>query len=221
MNRFLLFPFFYLLCSLSFLQFPTFAEEKSYGEYKEWSELSQEEKDGLLARWTKEKVMKVVEALKEGGALSEFVNKIPLSEEEIKRLESLELSLDKAKNYDLRGIPLNKQNLQKVELPFVHLEGANLNKADIDGADLFESKLQGAKLNGATLKGADLTRTKLQGADLSDTELQEADLGGANLEGADLSDSDLKGADFFEANLKDANLSFANLRGAILSGANL
>lgn len=219
--NFLFLPLLCFLYSVPFSQSPTFAEEKPYVEYKEWSELSQEEKDSLRARWTEEKVKKVVEALKEGKDLPYFVNKIPLSEEEIKRIESLEFGLDKANNYDLREIPLNLQDLQKAELPFAHLEGADLVEANIQGADLFEANLRGADLSRANLKGVDLSRAKLQGADLSKAQLQWADLGGADLQGANLIDSDLEGASLFEANLQDANLNYANLKETNLSGANL
>ncbi len=219
--NFLFLPLFCFLYSVPFSQSPTFAEEKPYVEYKEWSELSEEEKDSLRARWTEEKVKKVVEALKEGKDLPYFVNKIPLSEEEIKRIESLEFGLDKANNYDLREIPLNLQDLQKAELPFAHLEGADLVETNIQGADLFEANLRGADLSRANLKGVDLSRAKLQGADLSKAQLQWADLGGADLQGANLSDSDLEGASLFEANLQDANLNYANLKETNLSGANL
>jgi hypothetical protein len=216
--KFLFFPFFYLAFFLPSL---IIAQEKSDIEYKEWSELSEEEKGSLRARWTEEKINKVVEALKEGKALPEFVNKMPISEEEIKRLESLEFSLDKAQNYDLRGIPLDKRDLKNVNLSFVNLEGAKLSGTDLEGADLFEANLRGANLSRAKLHKADLSRAKLRGAELSKAHLEGADLGGADLQGATLVEADLQRADLFEANLQEANLSYADLEEAILSGANL
>ena len=219
--KFLFLSLFCFLFSMYFLQSPTLAEEGSYIEYEEWSGLSEKGKDSLRARWTKEKVERVVEALKNGKPLPEFVNKIPLSEEEIKRLESLEFSLDKAKNYDLRGIPLDEQDLKKVDLPFVHLEGAELSGVDLQEADLFEANLKGADLRRVKLQKADLSRAKLQGADLTEAHLEGADLGGADLRGASLVESDLQRTDLFQANLQGANLSYADLEEATLSGANL
>jgi hypothetical protein len=218
---FFLLPIFCYFYTLFFLQTTILAKEKSYVEYKEWSELSQDEKDGFNERWTEERINKVIEALKEGKALPGFINKMPVSEEEIKRLESLEFSLDKAKNYDLRGIPLDDQDLKKVNLPFVNLEGAKLSGTNLEGADLFEANLRGADLSRAILHKAVLSRAKLQGTDLSKAHLEGADLSGADLRGANLVEADLQRADLFEANLQEANLSYANLEEAVLSGANL
>lgn len=215
---FLLLCFFFLMY---LTQSSAMAEEVSSIEYREWSELSEEDKDSLRARWTDEKVIQVVNAIKEGKDLPAFVNKIPLSEEEIKRIESLEIGLDKANNYDLREIQLNLQDLQNVELPFVHLEGAELVEANIQGADLFEADLRGADLSRSNLKGADLSKAKLQGATLRKAQLEGADLGGADLRGANLVEADLNKADLFEANLQEANLSYADLEETVLSGANL
>ena len=213
-----------LLCSfylMYFFQSSTIAEELSSIEYKEWSELNEEERDSLRGRWTEDKVNDVVKLLQEGKVLPSFVDKIPLSEDEIERIGDIELSLDDVKNYDLREIPLDVRDLQKVELPFAHLEGAQLSGADLQGADLFEAKIQGADLSLAKLRGADLSRAKLNGANLSEADLVGADLGGADLRGANLVEADLQRAVLFDANLQEANLSYADLEEANLSAANL
>ena len=75
--KFLFLPLFCFLYSVPFSQSPTFAEEKPYTGYKEWSDLSEKEKEGLRARWTDEKVAEVVKALK-GGKFTRVRGETPL-----------------------------------------------------------------------------------------------------------------------------------------------
>jgi hypothetical protein len=83
-SNFFLSTTFCFLYLILFYQPRTLAEEKPSVHFKLWSELSNEEKISLRARWTKERVNKVVNSLKNGKGFPDFVKKIPLSEEDLK-----------------------------------------------------------------------------------------------------------------------------------------
>ena len=108
------------------------------------------------------------------------------------------------------------------------LKGMNLEKANLQQADLKRSNLQQAKLGGrsavdggANLFQADLMNADLQVADLMYANLQEAYFVGANLQEAYLVGANLLRAYLREANLQDAKLWNANLQQANLQDANL
>ncbi len=132
----------------------------------------------------------------------------------------------------LRGINLSCEHMggwnkekqtckTRTYLRGVALQKADLEGAQLQGADLLNAQLQGAKLRGAQLQGANLLNAQLQGADLSEAQLQGADLSKAQLQGADLAGANLQEADLAGANLREAHLVGAKLQGAYLAGAKL
>lgn len=109
----------------------------------------------------------------------------------------------------LRGISLEKAQLQDVilvgaRLERINLSGANLQDAKLDNVFLrrcwiTEANFEGANLWWARLEGANLWKVNLKRANLSMAHLQGAHLCRAHLEGANLQDVDLKGAILTEA----------------------
>lgn len=126
---------------------------------------------------------------------------------ELQKSGTLQLSAEElieryaAGERDFRGIDLNNQVLEGV-----NLTGANLRRAKLHGIQLKGANLTGIKLRKADLRQVDLTGANLCGADLSGASLHQVNLQDANLRGVDLSD----------ANLSETSLSGADLGGAIL-----
>ena len=136
----------------------------------------------------------------------------------------------------LKGVVLDKANLNGANLPNiilpyaslapVRLAGANLTGADLTGVTaskpvvLSKAYLQNAYLTKATLQSAQMDAAHLQCATLN-----EIDLKGAKLRGANLSNSNLERATLGLINGKKiddnkTDLTGAILRGAILTGVN-
>jgi hypothetical protein len=181
-------------------------------EYKEWLDLSVEEKEDLRYRWTIEEIMTILKALEEGKPLP--VEKFPLTKEESMYPSAM------IKNYDLRGIIFPQDDF--IEILFqrvVDLKGIDLKFAHLEGAIFGIAHLEGADLKFAHLEGADLNYAHLEGAHLRDAHLEETDLCGTHLEGADLWCAHLEGADLKFAHLEGADLNYAHLEGADLSAA--
>jgi hypothetical protein len=175
-----------------------------------WQSYSIKERDSLRARWTNEKVNKVVEALKTGKQLPDFVGILwhpEISDSVEKRMIS---------GYDLQGITLDNKDLKNINLSSALLEGAHFNKSNLNNANL-----QKTHLENAYLQGADLIRANLQGAILDSANLQGANLQYANLEKAHLGYANLQKDSLFQANLENASLWYANLQGAYLYETNL
>jgi len=184
--RLLLGTLFFIILSQSNI----FSQDKSsiLFNWKDWMECSEQEKDSLRLRWTGEEIIKVVSALKTSTPLPDFVKKIG----DRKNYPS----------YDLRGIPLIKQDLKTVTLSYAYLDGAILDSTSLDYANLQGANMQGASLRYTNLKWAHLEKGNLQGAFLWY----------ANLQGANLSETDLQGAKLYHTNLQSARLLNTTLK---------
>jgi hypothetical protein len=90
-----------------------------------WHSYSIKERDSLRARWTNEKVNMVVEALKIGKPLPDFVGRLwypDISDNSVERLAGTGIQM--TSGYDLQGITLDNQILQNINLSSALLEGA-------------------------------------------------------------------------------------------------
>lgn len=225
MNKTFLLLTFSLLFKSIFSSSFILAQEEGAIEWKDWSEYTEVEKRDLRDRWTPEKVRQVVQALKETKEMPDFVKVIPLSYDDRIFIDLIDLFFEidksKVKNYDLRGIDLKEQNLEKVALVLSHLEGADLEKANLQEARLLGANLQEADLRTANLQGAVLYDANLQGAILFDANLQGADLQAADLQEALVGSANLQGTRLWKANFQEAYLVFANLQDADLLETNL
>ena len=124
-------------------------------------------------------------------------------------------------NTDLRGVCLEKVNLQHVILRDADLRNANLEGANLREADLANANLDGANLKNANLREADFSGSRMLGADISNANLRDAFMRNACLRNANLSNTNLKYADISLASLMGAKIKNAKFRGADLYGANL
>lgn len=104
---------------------------------------------------------------------------------------------------DLRGVLLNRANLERAVLDGSDLRAARLKNADLQYATFFSAQLDNADLEDANLTGADLKAATLVGANLAGSILDEADLRGALLQGADFTNTSFKGANLSRAQLMD------------------
>jgi hypothetical protein len=180
------------LCFLIFSQSYTFSQDKSsiLFNWKDWGKCSEQERDSLRSRWTDEKILKVVSALKTGTNLPDFVNKIS------DRISS--------QGYDLRGIRLEGANLQSANLQGANLEGAYLGYTNLEGANLSDANLQEDTLWYTNLRGAFLQTTKMQGAKLYHANLQRAYLFDTKLQGASLFEARFDTTDIWLTSLNEA-----------------
>lgn len=215
-----------------------------------WNNYSEEERTYLIKRWTPEKVQQVIEALKNKQSLpvsiidrtlyfqrllydysTEFINQYV----EYKNYPTIRKIYPL---YDLRGIPLNGEDLKGVDLSWSILQGANLSEANLmdallegtymPNANLRETDFSYSKLNYAILESAELINTNFFASKLS-----YAILYGANCEEAFFWMSDLRCAQFadfdhgsyyskhFPGGNSDAYQRNANLKGSNLLGSRL
>lgn len=124
-----------------------------------------------------------------------------------------EPDLSKAKiemGTNLRGVNLERANLNGTIIFSVDLSESILVQADLRNADLRNVVAPNAQFNGAVLYGAKLQQADLMGADFSNAVLQRADLTGANLTWSNLTDADLRFATVVGARLETAILCRTN-----------
>lgn len=128
-------------------------------------------------------------------------------------------------------------DLQKMELPGIHLENANLSRVNLSHANLSEADLSGTRLYRADLSDANLSRSRITNAFLTGVNLRRANLSGVDLSGSFMALENTAGgasgapagtalrpelrADLSNALLPDAKLRASTLIGADLTGANL
>ena len=112
---------------------------------------------------------------------------------------------------DLRGVNLNKANLQ----------WAVIRGSCLINAKLWEAHLENANLREAILKHEELFDAHLEKADLSDVRMQNAILENVNLNGAILTNAYLNNAFLYHAKMEGANLDNAQMEGANLKGVDL
>ena len=131
------------------------------------------------------------------------------------------------REWNLRGLDLNKANLTNGILRQVNLKKANLTDAKLEAADLRTAQMQEAQLSSANLSEsilhhADLSRAVLAGAHLRKVRARNARFAGADLSGADFTDADLAYAELVGVTLSSTtSFAGANLRSAKLSGLRL
>ncbi|MCX5812221.1 MAG: pentapeptide repeat-containing protein [Proteobacteria bacterium] len=125
------------------------------------------------------------------------------------------------KQIDLRGVNLEKANLNDINFSHARLEGANLSFAQLEGADFTHANLRGANLSHAHLKKAHFAFAHLEQTVLLFANMRGADLRGANLHSASLEDAYLQNSDLSHAHLENAMLAYANFKNAHLVDANL
>jgi uncharacterized protein YjbI with pentapeptide repeats len=177
-----------------------------------------------VRRWIgrEDQIQEIVQALKAGKPLPDYIEKLPISEEDLKARPEPLRSMLPSEMYDLRGIPLGKQNLKGINLNYIaHFEGAFLNEANLEEAQLIQAHLEKANLMGTNLKKAVLMETYLEGAHLGEANLEGARLRDAHLEMIDAWKINLKNAFLQDVHLERARLSNANLHGADLQNAHL
>lgn len=194
------------ICSL----FSALAGDSAIVPLKEWKNYTDAEKAFLRTRWTKNKRDQVVDSLKEGKNIPDFVTKLPTGRDYPPR-----------DGYDLRRIRLVRDTLQSVRLRAANLQGASFFESKLQDADLGYANLSGATFSGADLQGANLGGADLQGANLFRANLQDAYLGGANLKAAKLRSAKLQHANLSDADLEGADMRYTRLQGANLQRANL
>ena len=209
---------------LLFLLGAAFSPDLSYSlenPKKNWYDYTDSEKEQLRTRWTEVEIDLVAVALKNGEALPGFVNRVPLSEQDNKLLKECGVTSlnDCIKNYDLRGIYLENEDLSNLNLNIVNLQGARLR-----GTNLSNAKLLGAKLNNTDLSDSFLNGSSLIGAEFIDVNLKNAvlvnsDLAKAIIRGGDFTDANFEGADFSGAILQRTKLHGSNLKGADIHNA--
>ncbi len=122
---------------------------------------------------------------------------------------------------DLKGIDWTKRKLDKIAIPFAHLEGAYMREAHLEGASMSGAHLEGAYMSGAHLEGAYMGEAHLEGADMRWAHLEGAYMREAHLEGAKMFRAHLEGAKMFRAHLDGAKMSWTNLEGAKMREAHL
>jgi len=180
----------YLIFGYFLYQPPSIAQElKPY-----WHLYSEPQKDSLRKRWSDEQVLEVVDSLKRGGNLPNYVKIYP---------DSL------GGGYDLRGISLKEQDLKNVKFSNTHLEGAIFVKTILTGSDFQEAKLDSTNMEQDSLGGVNF-----QNANLGRVNLREADLLGANMKKANLTLANLQGANLFGVRFDSTYLWQANLGAA-------
>jgi len=191
---------------------------------------SPEKIQALKERWTRERVDRVVAALRARGNWTEELDGLPFVEE-IRPLEQgrqawLRLRHRERLGRDLRGIPLSWADLgpaggQGVDLRYAFLEHADLKNAVLRDARLMRATLDRSDLRYADLRDADLTEARLEGALMDFANLGRACLEKAHLDNARLIGAKLHHADLFEAQMCNCNICHAELQHADLEAADL
>jgi hypothetical protein len=97
------------------------------------------------------------------------------------------------------------------------LRGVSLERADLNHVNLNGANLNDAILNDANLSDAGLADAKLIGADLNSATLIAAKLSGANLIAARLNAANLRNADLTDALIKESSLSLTEMAGSVVA----
>jgi uncharacterized protein YjbI with pentapeptide repeats len=115
------------------------------------------------------------------------------------------------RQYDLRGAPLNRMNLDSLDFRL-----AVLYDADFSGSTLVEADFSGTELIDAKFCDCDLTRCRFV-----DCLMPSVDFTSANMTQADLSDAILTHSILTNAILHGTNLDRASMRGVNLTNVNV
>ncbi|WP_394841520.1 pentapeptide repeat-containing protein [Pendulispora brunnea] len=144
------------------------------------------------------------------------------------KLRELPFSEEVPRHEDLRGIDFSGEDLNGVDLAFVHLDGARFDGCQLERVALSNARLAGASFIGARLARANLTQVladdaTFEGADLSDAWLDSArfrrtSFRKATLIGTHLGSAEAIGADFRGAAINNLDISGSDLTGACWDG---
>ncbi len=203
-------------------------------EFKDWIEYSDEEKDSLRTRWTKENVHLLLKVLKKDRAIRGYFFEIP-SESDSMILKGYDMRLAPLSGNNLSGIDLVSSCLQAASLGSNFKQGkgrsliitntilknTNFQNCSLQWANFAEAILKGAVFIDSDLRNASFLWADLRLADFTNAKMEEAYLGNSDLEKARLWRANLKKSFLVKTNLKDTDLLHAIFDSTYLWGSNL